>query len=207
MSFQLVRQEWGEISNMGDDPSRLVVAGILLALIVVLFKKRKPRRRRRTSSKFASSKLHSKNIRAASFLLGDIAEEMNEGTLIARLRGIDPSQFEELLLEALKRNGHRIKRNKAYTGDGGIDGRVWISGRPYLIQAKRYRSAIDPSHVQEFSEICQKQNVPGLFIHTGRTGHKSRQFEAQSGQVLIVSGGNLIKLIKGQSFKVKGVAI
>src|SRR3546814_11160707 len=48
------------------------------------------------------------------------------GIHYARLRAMDPLAFEELLLEAFERRGHRVIRNRRYTGDGGIDGEVII---------------------------------------------------------------------------------
>jgi restriction endonuclease Mrr len=73
----------------------------------------------------------------------------------ARLRAMDPLAFEELLLEAFERRGHRVIRNRRYTGDGGVDGEVIIDGQRWLIQAKRYRDAIKPEHVREFAHALR----------------------------------------------------
>lgn len=89
---------------------------------------------------------------------------------IAYLRQIDPFIFEELVLWVLKDQGHRIKRNKRYTGDGGIDGQVWIKGKRHLVQAKRYSGYIKKAHLHEFDALCQKRRCKGLFIHTGVLG-------------------------------------
>lgn len=51
------------------------------------------------------------------------------GQKIAYLRKIDPFVFEELLLEGFERRGFEVIRNRRYTGDGGIDGRVKIDGQ------------------------------------------------------------------------------
>ena len=59
------------------------------------------------------------------------------GQKIAYLRKIDPFVFEELLLEGFERRGFEVIRNRRYTGDGGIDGRVKIDGQTWLVQAKR----------------------------------------------------------------------
>lgn len=55
------------------------------------------------------------------------------GQKIAYLRKIDPFVFEELLLEGFERRGFEVIRNRRYTGDGGIDGRVKIDGQTRLI--------------------------------------------------------------------------
>ena len=86
----------------------------------------------------------------------------------ARLRAMDPLAFEELLLEAFERRGHRVIRNRRYTGDGGVDGEVIIDGQHWLIQAKRYRDAIKPEHVREFAMLCATRKRRGMFVHTGR---------------------------------------
>lgn len=89
------------------------------------------------------------------------------------LKKIDPFVFEEMLLTCFKEAGCKIKRNRRYTGDGGIDGKVWINGKQHLIQAKRYKGHIKKSHVEEFIKLCQKKRKYGFFIHTGRIGRES----------------------------------
>lgn len=65
-------------------------------------------------------------------VIGLAAEDW--ASTIAYLRRIDPLVFEELVLSALARRGYAILRNERYSGDGGIDGRVWINGQCRLIQ-------------------------------------------------------------------------
>ncbi len=55
---------------------------------------------------------------------------------ITQLRGVNPFVFEEMILTALKHRRHQIKRNKRYSGDGGIDGQVRIKNDNYLITSK-----------------------------------------------------------------------
>lgn len=117
--------------------------------------------------------------------------------LYARLRATDPLAFEELLLESFERRGHKVLRNRRYTGDGGIDGEVVIDGATWLIQAKRYANAIRPEHVVAFDTLCQARRCWGLFIHTGRTGPQSRLTVSHSGTVRIISGQTLLVLLTG----------
>ena len=116
----------------------------------------------------------------------------NEGWLIAYLRKIDPYVFEELILLAFRKKGYRIKRNKRYTHDGGIDGKVFRVREKYLIQAKRYGSYISGEHVKQFSEICRKNKCYGYFIHTGKTGSTVRNEIPEN--VRIISGKYLYEL-------------
>jgi restriction system protein len=118
----------------------------------------------------------------------------------ARLRAMDPLAFEELLLEAFERRGYRVIRNRRYSGDGGVDGEVVICGRRWLIQAKRYRQAIRPEHVQDFAALCARRGQYGMFIHTGRTGEMSRAAADGAPRVEIVSGRRLLALLTGGPF-------
>jgi len=122
-------------------------------------------------------------------------------TLIyAWLRAMDPLAFEELLLEAFEQSGHRVIRNRRYTGDGGVDGEVIINGERFLVQAKRYRETIRPEHVGDFVALCSSRSCRGFFIHTGRTGGASRDALADISCVEIISGKPLLALLTGGSF-------
>lgn len=118
----------------------------------------------------------------------------------ARFRAMDPLAFEELLLEAFERRGHRVIRNCRYTGDGGVDGEVIIDGIRFLIQAKRYKDAIRPEHVWDFAQLCATRRQRGLFIHTGRTGGMSRAVVDGATGIQIVSGQKLLALLTGAPF-------
>lgn len=127
--------------------------------------------------------------------------------IYARLRAMDALAFEELLLESFERRGHRIVRNRRYTGDGGVDGQVVIDGRIWLIQAKRYAGAIRPEHVQAFASLCAARGAQGLFIHTGRTGDCSRGIVTRHAKVEIVSGRQLLTLVTGGAVVIGGRAL
>jgi len=116
--------------------------------------------------------------------------------IINYLRKINPFTFEELLLSLFKENGCKIKRNKRYTGDGGIDGRFKYNGKWYLIQAKRYTNYIKSSDVSKFSTLCQTHKVRGLFIHTGKVGKASNQIVANNPDIMIITPQDLITFIK-----------
>ena len=109
------------------------------------------------------------------------------------LRKRDPFVFEEMILTALKDRGYKIKRNSRYTGDGGSDGIFWINGEKVFIQAKRYQGSIDAAHVKEFSELCSKNRVKGIFVHTGKTGETARKNKA--GHIDVVSGQRMLYLL------------
>ncbi len=108
--------------------------------------------------------------------------------------------FEEMILSAFKKLGFKIIRNKRYTGDGGIDGKIIIDRKVVLIQAKRYKGHINPRHVEEFSNICRNHGCTGLFVHTGKTGKLSRKLT--NNIVDIVSGQRMLDLLNIDGFKV-----
>ena len=120
--------------------------------------------------------------------------KLSGGQLLVYLRRINPYVFEELVLDGFSKNGFSVRRNKRYSGDGGLDGRVIYEGKEYLIQCKRYRSYINPQHVRDFAALCDKRNHDGYFVHTGITGKRSRN-EVYGSRVKIISGQKLLKLL------------
>lgn len=95
---------------------------------------------------------------------------------IGILRKMNPYAFEELLLTCCQNQGWEIERNFRYSGDGGIDGRVLITGKLYLVQAKRYKNYINPKHIRDFHRVIEQDKAAGgFFIHTGKTGEMSKE--------------------------------
>ena len=113
---------------------------------------------------------------------------------IAYLRKLDPLVFEEMVLDAFQQKGWLVERNTRYSGDGGIDGRIFRDGDWCGIQCKRYKNAIQTAHVQKFAEDLRRENLHhGFFVHTGRTpGSVQRQSEI----IKVISGQKLIQLLE-----------
>ncbi|MBU2755248.1 restriction endonuclease [Acidithiobacillus sp. CV18-2] len=112
---------------------------------------------------------------------------------IAYLRKIDPLVFEEWVIDAFQRRGWTALRNLHYTGDGGLDGRIFKDGFWYGIQCKRYKGAIARSHVEQFAQDLRKFDLAGgFFVHTGRTpGSVIRNMDT----VQVISGRELLDLL------------
>ena len=106
----------------------------------------------------------------------------------AYLRKVEPMVFEEMVIQAFANGGFTRKANRQYTGDGGIDGRVWVDDwatvDPYFarrrhtepvggwcgIQCKRYEGPIHREHIRQFPVDLQRAGlVAGFFVHTGTT--------------------------------------
>ncbi|MFQ6289544.1 restriction endonuclease [Yersinia enterocolitica] len=139
---------------------------------------------------------HRRYQRQALRVLARLPLLAGDGQRLNYLRKINPYVFEELLLTAFERRGHRIKRNPRYSGDGGLDGQVWIDGQRYLIQAKRYGRTITPAHVADFGALVRRERCRGLFVHTGRTGPKSRAELTRLPEIELLSGQRLLALLK-----------
>lgn len=139
---------------------------------------------------------HRRYQRQALRVLARLPQLVGDGQRLNYLRKVNPYVFEELLLTAFERRGYRIKRNRKYSGDGGMDGQVWIDGQRYLIQAKRYARTISPAHVVAFGALVRRERCRGLFVHTGRTGPKSRAELARLPEIELLSGQHLLDLLK-----------
>ena len=112
---------------------------------------------------------------------------------IAYLRKLDPLVFEEMVLDAFQRRGWIVERNHRYTGDGGLDGKVFRDNHWIGIQCKRYKEAIHTAHVDQFArDLFRFGLIEGYFVHTGRTpaGTKHRR-----GNVMILSGQDLVDFL------------
>lgn len=170
-----------------------VLLAALLAVIIYLLW----RFRRQT----ASERRHQRYRATAERVYIRLGELNGDGQRMTYLRKINPYVFEELLLLAFERQGYPVQRNASYSGDGGLDGKVHINGECWLIQAKRYSRPITPSHVRDFEAVLMCMGLRGLFIHTGRTGQKSRAVSRGSQQLMIISGHRLLALLAGKPFE------
>lgn len=146
----------------------------------------------------ASARRHRRYQATAARVLERLPQLAGDAQRLTYLRKINPYVFEELLLLACERQGHPVKRNASYSGDGGLDGQVIINGKKYFIQAKRYGRTITPSHIQDFGALLLKSRCEGFFIHTGRTGYLSRALLQNHTHVHLVSGQRLLDLLAGK---------
>lgn len=125
-------------------------------------------------------------------------ESEDRALLFYRLRQLDPLVFEELVLLALADRGNRVRRNRRYSGDGGMDGRIWHMCAWCPVQVKRYSGHIDPAHVAALAALMRAMRAPaGWFIHTGRTGKLARETARADGNIRLISGDLLRRLIAG----------
>jgi len=166
---------------------------------VVTFRQPISTRVRQTSNR------HQQYIRLADSVLKRLRDRITVVQLpeaLGILRKMNPYAFEELLLTCCQDQDWEIERNFRYTGDGGLDGRVKIAGKLYLIQAKRYRGYINPKHIRDFYQVIQGERAHGgFFIHSGRTGELSKELFREYG-ISLLSGQRLVNFVLGQRLKV-----
>lgn len=154
---------------------------------------------------------HQKNIERANSILQEFRTQPIKPKLpyvIGTLRQTTPYVFEELLLSCCLDQGWTIKRNKQYSGDGGVDGRVSIGEKLYLIQAKRYTDHIKSEHLHDFQEVIEAQRADGgFFIHSGKTGPLSKAVLKQYPQIVLISGQRLVNFVLGQKLRIVGINV
>ena len=114
--------------------------------------------------------MKTENIEKSKSLLFKLRGFESKRSVIAYLKKINNYLMEELVLSSLEAQGHAVKRNHRYSGDGGIDGKAVIYGKQFYIQTKRYTGHISKQHMAAFIAICDRDRVNGLFVHTGKTG-------------------------------------
>ena len=155
-------------------------------------------------------KNHRLNIQAARQQLQQLREYIltapSEDVLkivIGTLRRTKPFVFEEMLLHCFKEQGYQVVRNERYTGDDGIDGRLYKDGKLYFVQSKRYSGLIQSAHVHEFEQVIQKFGADGgFFVHSGRTGDRSKGVLRQPGsKIVLVSGMGVVDLVLGRGIR------
>ena len=151
------------------------------------------------------SSRHQQYIRLAAHVLEQLrSDEVQLPKALAILRRMNPYAFEELLLTCCHEQGWEIERNFSYSKDGGLDGRVTIAGKLYLIQAKRYRGYINPQHIHDFHKVIQREKAyGGFFIHSGKTGELAQELLREYG-ISLISGQRLVDFVLGRRLIVVG---
>jgi restriction system protein len=116
---------------------------------------------------------------------------------LAYLRAVDPLVFEEVVMSALEDAGLLVLRGRRYSGDGGVDGVVWLPDRGWFaVQSKRYRQHVCLAHVCAFGEVVAGGGYDGgLFVHTGRSGAALYE-RLDVARIALLSGDRLLRLVR-----------
>jgi len=143
---------------------------------------------------------HQRNVRQSRRVLRTVRafrEPGAAGRTLAYLRAVDPLVFEEVVMSALEDAGLLVLRGTRYSGDGGLDGAVWLPGRGWhAVQCKRYRHHVCLAHVRAFGDVITRGNYDGgLFVHTGRSGAALYPQMAVA-RIGLLSGDRLLRLMR-----------
>lgn len=138
---------------------------------------------------------HAYRISQSYRVLTKVRSIEHDGAKLKYLKQLDPYLFEECILTALQQKGNKIRRNKRYSGDGGLDGTAWINGEKHYIQAKCYENFISRQHVLAFCSLVNRSQCKGLFVHTGKTTGPILDMIKKEPSVTLISGEKLIRLL------------
>ena len=135
---------------------------------------------------------------ALSTTAEDIEKELDKPwreELLAKLKEVAPTAFEELTLQMLRRCGLDNLSLTKKSGDGGIDGLGQIKLNSIIsmnvaFQCKRYKDTVSSPAIRDFRGSLTS-NQMGLFVTTGNYTKEARE-EAQ------LPGKTAIELIDGE---------
>ncbi len=192
MTIETARAVFEFFTDYAVGATAAVAAGVIAWRFRKQFRPSKAQRRHKRNQ--ARSYLDLAKVR-------EIGPIENPGRVFSWLKKVDPYRFEEIILSELDRRKLKIVRNESYSGDGGVDGRFYLNGELWLVQAKRYTGMIKEAHVLEFDQVCAKHNAQGLFVHTGQTPKNLRSLKRQFGVVRIISGDELMAFFAGRPVK------
>ncbi|WP_177307735.1 restriction endonuclease [Pseudoduganella namucuonensis] len=143
---------------------------------------------------------HQRNVRQSRRVLRAVRGFTAQGVgarSLAYLRAVDPLVFEEVVMSALEDAGLLVLRSRRYSGDGGVDGAVWLPGGGWhAVQSKRYRHHVCTAHVCAFGEAIASGGYDGgLFVHTGRSG-AGLYPKLDADHIGLLSGERLLRLVR-----------
>ena len=118
--------------------------------------------------------------------------------MLDALKGVDPYQFERIVLALLEKMGYGAGQQVGRSGDGGIDGVINqdpLGLEKVYIQAKRWQNTVGEPEIRNFSgSLMARGASKGVFITTSNFSGAARQ----TAQTISTGNQQLIRLINGQ---------
>ena len=138
--------------------------------------------------------------------LMDAAQDQQERAVAAdildKVRGIEPKDFEHLILALLKKMGYGETQHLGGSGDGGVDGVIEqdrLGLDRIYIQAKRYKegSSVGPEAIQAFSGSLNMHRVQkGLFVTSSSFSNRATEAAKKLTQnIVVIDGKGLAQLM------------
>jgi restriction system protein len=124
--------------------------------------------------------------------------------VLERLSAVEPSFFEQVVLQLLHGMGYGANRSDLHrvggSGDGGIDGIISLDRlglEKVYVQAKRWQSNVGRPEIQGFfGALSGRRANKGVFITTSGFTREAREFAASvSDTLVLVNGRQLAELM------------
>jgi len=129
-----------------------------------------------------------------ALLLEEKHKRFNASTL-EELRALSPSEFEELVAETYRAQGHQVQLVGG-TGDHGIDLIVHTQrSETWLVQCKRYRGKIGEPIVRDFYGALKASDADGGSIITTGTISDAARLWAEGKPIKLYDGEQFIKIV------------
>ena len=120
--------------------------------------------------------------------------------LLDSLKGIDPYEFETVILKLLKRMGYGEMVTTKKSNDGGIDGVMnedKLGLERIYIQAKRYTTGkVQETDIRNFIGAMSGDTSKGVFVTTSSFAEKARvKAESAHHRIILIDGEQLADLM------------
>lgn len=118
---------------------------------------------------------------------------------LQQLQTMNPTKFEKLVAELIKKMDYKLVKHVGGAGDGGVDVRAlrddkWGGEHKVVIQAKRYRKTVGRRFVHELIGVMDTEKVQeGLLITTGVFGKDALEVaDGKKPALVLVDGRSLV---------------
>jgi len=127
----------------------------------------------------------------------ETGEWLDDQQLLAMLRGMSPSDFEEFVAKVFTALGYETELNGG-SGDGGIDIIMKKNGRNFVVQCKKFITRkVNPHDVRDFYGAMGDRHLDGkgFFVTTNIFTLEAEQF-AEGKPMELIDGTRLVELVR-----------
>jgi predicted RNA-binding Zn-ribbon protein involved in translation (DUF1610 family) len=127
----------------------------------------------------------------------ETGEWLDDQQLLAMLRGMSPSEFEEFVAKVFAALGYETELNGG-SGDGGIDIIMKKNGRNFVVQCKKFITRkVNPHDVRDFYGAMGDRHIDGkgFFVTTNIFTLEAEQF-AEGKPMELIDGTRLVELVR-----------
>jgi len=116
---------------------------------------------------------------------------------IETIHSLSWKEFEELLAEAYRRDGYRVRENESAGPDGGVDIEIEKDGNLYLIQCKHWKSnKVGVKEVRElYGVVTKRKATGGVVVTSGMFTQEAKNF-ASDQPIDLIEGNQLVEMIR-----------